>query len=287
MLEIRDIDKGIRIYGLKDFSLVHIFECGQAFRWNQIKANHYAGIAKGRYIELKEGKDYLDIVNTNRDEFYDIWFDYFDLKTDYSVIKAELSKKDEYLKGACEFGYGIRILKQEAFETLISFIISANNNIPRIKKCIESLCINYGEKIGGNQYSFPKAESLAKIDPDDIRIKTRTGYRADYISHAAKLFVDRPFNRDSFDGLTIEEGRKLVMDFKGVGPKVADCILLFSGSYMEAFPTDVWVERVMDKLYGLKNKKDIYTFVKNYFASLGGFAQQYLFYAIRENHLAN
>lgn len=285
MYKVEEMKKGIRVYGVKDFNPKHVFECGQCFRWNLNPMGHYCGVAGENYAEIKYSDGVLEIIGSTKEEFYTFWLDYFDLERDYSKIKGELSLKDEYMRRAIEFGKGIRILRQEPFETLVSFIISANNNIPRIKKCIENLCRNYGEKIKDDVYAFPKPHNLANVCENELSDCIKAGYRCNYIVEASRLFVEQPFSKESFQKIDIANARRFMRQYKGVGPKVADCILLFTGSYYNAFPVDVWVRKVMTNLYNVSTHKEIDEFVQEYFGSIAGFAQQYLFYAIREGFL--
>lgn len=285
MYKVEETIDGIIVHGIKDFVPEHVFECGQCFRWNKHPGGYYQGVASGKYAEVMVNDGVLTLKGVTKEEFYDFWFEYFDLGTDYSVIKDKLSSVDEYMEQAVSFGKGIRILNQDPFETLISFIISSNNNIPRIKKCIENLCRDYGTYIKEGFYTFPSASALAELSEEEISICTHAGYRCNYISEAAKLFEIKSFDRNMFSNMTIEEARKVLCTYKGVGPKVADCILLFIGAQNNAFPVDVWVRKVMSKLYGVETPKQIEGFQREYFRDLAGYAQQYLFYAVREGFI--
>lgn len=285
MYRVEDTNNGIKVYGIKDFKPKHIFECGQCFRWNLSPAGYYHGVANSRYVEIRYEENELEIVGAKKEDFNDFWINYFDLKRDYSKIKEELALKDEYLQASVLFGDGIRILCQDPFETLISFIISANNNIPRIKKCIESLCRGYGTKIKDEVYAFPTPEQLVDICEEELSAYIKAGYRSKYIVEATRTFIENPFSKENFEGFDIDEARGFMQQYKGVGPKVADCVLLFTGLYYNAFPVDVWVKKVMTNLYKVSTPKEINTFVQSYFGENAGFAQQYLFYAIREGFL--
>ncbi len=274
-----------KIYGIKDFSLKHIFECGQCFRWKPNTSGGYSGVAGGRYAEVYYEDNVLTIKGANIKDVNDFWFNYFDLARDYKSIKEELSGMDEFMEKAVKHGNGIRILNQEPFETLISFIVSANNNIPRISGIIEKLCSRYGNKIEDNVFTFPSPKELSNTEVCDVSECSKAGYRCGYIIDSAKMFSNKPFTPDDFKNCDVNEARKIMQTYKGVGPKVADCVLLFSGSRQDVFPVDVWVKRVMNKLYGVSSHKEINEFAMSYFGNLSGFAQQYLFYAIRENYL--
>lgn len=279
---IEDDDK-IILKDIKDFDPQHIFECGQAFRWNKEEDNSYTTIAYGKVLNVRKDNEDIILTGTNLDDFKNIWYNYFDLGRDYGLIKAELSK-DPILKEAISFGQGIRILNQDPFEIIISFIISANNQIPRIKKSIELIAKQYGEKIRDDYYSFPTAQALAQADPLDIREICRVGFRDVRIVQSSGLIASGQINfEDIFSG-TRDQGKEILMTLPGVGPKVSDCILLFAFDKDEAFPVDVWVKRVMEHFY-LKedtNVKLIGSHGARVFGKLAGFAQQYLFYYARE-----
>lgn len=277
-------DNRIVLKEMRNFDPKHIFECGQAFRWKVEDDNSYTTIAYGKVLNVKRENNDIIMNNTNLDDFYNIWYDYFDLGRDYDEIKEELSK-DPILKEAIRFGEGIRILNQEPFETIISFIISANNQIPRIKKSIELISRNYGEKIEGTEYySFPKAEKLAEAKPEDLKEICRVGFRAERIVETSKIIASGGLDINKIYELPKEEGKELLLKLPGVGNKVSECILLFAFKKSDAFPVDVWVKRVMEFFY-LKEDTDV-KLIGDYgaklFGSLAGFAQQYLFYYARE-----
>lgn len=280
-------DNQIVTKNMMDFEPKHIFECGQAFRWHVEEDDSYTAIHKSKVINVKrDGKDII-FSNTNMDDFENIWYDYFDLGRDYGEIKKELSK-DPILNEAIKFGEGIRILNQEPYETTISFIISANNQIPRIKRSIELISQKYGESIGsynGKEYfSFPSSEILASIDEKELEDNCKVGYRAKYIVNTSKMIKNKEIDLDKLFQLPTETAKEILMRLPGVGPKVSNCILLFSLNKNEAFPVDVWVKRIMESLYFKENTstKKISAYAEENFGSLGGFAQQYLFYYARE-----
>lgn len=267
---------------IKDFDPQHIFECGQAFRWKLEEDNSYTTIAYGKKLNVKREKDDIILSNTNKEDFDNIWYHYFDLKRDYGKIKKDLSK-DPILKEATKFGGGIRILNQEPFEMIISFIISANNQIPRIKKSIEIIAQEYGAK-NSDYYSFPTAEELSKAKAEDLRELAKVGFRDKRIVETSKMVLNGDIDLDKIFEMTRDEGKLELMTLPGVGPKVSDCILLFAFDKDEAFPVDVWVKRVMEHFY-LKeetNVKKIGDHGARLFGNLAGFAQQYLFYYARE-----
>ena len=221
------------------FNPTHIFECGQAFNFHKEEDGSYTAVFLNMIINLLEKDDYVLIRNVSLEDFYEYFYDYFDLGTDYGKIKEEFSN-DETLKLASDYGYGIRILNQEMFETVISFIISANNGITRIKKAVRIISERYGtyigEYMGRSYYSFPRPEVLAEVDPGDLREYARVGFRDVRIVKASQMIRDDylDFDRDmNLDSLDLKEK---LMEMPGIGPKVADCILLFTFHRRETFP---------------------------------------------------
>lgn len=278
---------------VEDFDLDQIFDCGQCFRWDRNDDGSYSGIAFGTPSRIKWYKDEkrLEIHNCGEKEFNDIWKKYFDLDRDYGQIKKYLSEHDEVIKSAIKYGSGIRILNQDKWETLLSFIISQNNNIPRIKKCINSLAENLGEKVGQYEgkeyYDLPSADTLASANLDDLA-PCRLGYRAKYLIETAKAV--KADGMESLYGLgnedvTAAEAVEALRKYCGVGPKVANCISLFSMGKIDSFPIDVWVRKVMNRLYGIDEKdvKKMVSIAQERFGNYGGIAQQYLFYYITHN----
>ena len=273
---------------LHDFNPVHTFMCGQCFRWDESDGG-FIGIAHGRAVLVKQTENGdVEIYNTTKKDFDVIWCDYFDFNTDYGAIKNTLSS-DDSLKKAIKFGGGIRILNQEPFECLISFIISTQNSIPRIKKIIAKMSELFGEKIefnGKTYYAFPTCEALAQLNESDLA-PLKVGYRAEYILDASKKVKNGEVDLNSLFDTDIQGARKELLKIKGVGPKVADCVLLFSLKKHGAFPIDVWIGRIMRSLYLGENAtmKEILKFSSEKFSDYAGFAQQYLFYYARENKL--
>ncbi|MBR5495844.1 MAG: DNA glycosylase [Oscillospiraceae bacterium] len=262
-----EISKKNIIIDAKDFDLEQTLDCGQAFRWEKVGNNVFEGIAKGRFLRISSKDGKIIFHNTSLQDFEQIWIEYFDLDTDYCAIKQKLCA-DKTLSVACDYAGGIRILRQDAWETVCSFIISQNNNIPRIKGIIARLCENFGQKIDGG-YAFPTAQALCDKSIEDLA-PLRAGFRAKYIIDTAQKFADNQIVCDEILSSELELARNILMKIKGVGPKVADCALLFGFYKLDAFPKDVWIKRVMEKYYpdGLPE------FAVEY----GGIAQQYLFH---------
>ena len=274
----------------ESFNPTHIFECGQCFNFNIEEDGSYTAVHLGRIINVLQKEDHVLIRNVSLDEFYEIFYDYFDLGTDYSAIREKLSK-NEILKTASDYGCGIRILNQEMFETVISFIISANNGITRIKNSIKIISERYGDYIGEymgrKYYAFPRPEVLAKVDPLELREFARVGFRDVRIVEASKMVADGYLDFDIDQTLSTEDLKEKLMQMPGIGPKVADCILLFTYHRRETFPVDVWIKRVMETLFIGHEvpKKLVDDYAREYFGKLAGYAQQYLFYYGREEKI--
>ncbi len=280
------MEKYVEIKGYSDdFVPKHIFECGQCFRFKEEKDGSYTIVAKGKVINVSGASDKIIIKNTTDEDFSDIWYDYFDLDTDYSEIKKTLSK-DAHLRKATEFGGGIRLLNQDLWESIVSFIISANNNIPRIQGIIERLSKKYGEKISAfndTYYSFPEIERMKEIKKEDLSF-LRAGYRDAYLEDAFAKISSGEVDLEKIKNATTSDAKKELLKIKGIGNKVADCILLFGNRRRETFPVDVWVKRSIGTLYSNEiDDMPIHEFAKNKFSDLAGYAQQYLFYYMREN----
>ena len=271
-------ENNIIIENPEHFSLSDTFDCGQCFRFGKTGADCFEGVAFGRYLKAfqKDNKIYLE---ANPEDFDNIWHNFFDIGRDYGKI-FEILRKDEILRKASDFCPGIRILKQEPFECLISFIISANNNIPRIKKTIERLCENFGEKItheNKNYYTFPAPEKIAGLNLEDLDV-LKSGFRAKYILGAAKKVADGEIDLDSVFKMTLDGGSEYLQQIKGVGAKIAACVLLFAYNKLEAFPIDVWIKRVLEKYYSIDFD------YRNTFGEYAGIAQEYLYYYERKNN---
>lgn len=255
----------------KNFDIRQTFLCGQCFRWAEAEDGSFSGIASGRYIRLSQEGNSVTLHGVSEQDI-PFWQEYFDLTTDYSEMIARLSA-DETLSLACKSSGGIRILRQEPFETLISFIISQNNNIPRISGIIGRLCESFGEKIEGG-YSFPTAEKLRGITPEQLA-PLRAGFRARYICDAVEKVNSGEVDFAEIQRLPLGEAREKLKLIIGVGDKVADCVLLFGFAKYDAFPRDVWVKRLMARFYpdGLPECTK----------GVEGIAQQYLFDYVRNN----
>ncbi len=286
-MKIYENKNTVILEGVSDFDPKHIFECGQCFRWKVQDDGSYTGVAKGRVINVSREGDTVYLKNTNLEDFNKIWKEYFDLDTDYAQIKNELRKMDEYLEKATEFGWGIRLLKQDPWEMIISFIISSNNRIPMIQKAIANLSREYGTYIGEydgvDYYDFPTPEQLNNASVEEIRACS-TGFRDKYIKSTTESVINNNDDVYEYFKLDTEDCRKELMKFNGIGPKVCDCIALFGMQKYDTFPVDVWVKRVMQEFYVEDDMSlpKIRKYAIDKFGELSGFAQQYLFYYARE-----
>ena len=274
MFNIEYFNGKILIKNIRNFDLEQTLDCGQAFRWCKGENGVWHGIAGKKYIEIYKENNDIVILNSTKEDFENFWYDYFDLECDYGKIINDLST-DDILKSACSYGSGIRILRQEPWEALCSFIISQNNNIPRIKGIIERLCENFGEKCG-NMYTFPDAEKIADLSVEDLSI-LKCGFRARYIIDAAKKVASGHINLEQLKSIDTDSAREKLMSITGVGPKVADCTLLFGLYRIDAFPKDVWIKRAMENLF----PNGLPECAQNYL----GIVQQYIFYYSRSGNL--
>ena len=277
----------IILHEYESFVISQTLECGQCFRFTQIGEENYIIVAYGKILNIY--CDGTDIVfkNTTEEEFNNIWYNYFDFGRNYNDIKKKISENDEILQKAVEYAPGIRILNQDRFECLISFIISQNNRIPMIKKVISNISKKYGRYIGSvdgeEYYAFPNPEELIKADEAGL-MECKTGFRAKYIIDAVQKVIHGEINLNA-DDMDTETLRKMLMTIKGVGPKVADCTMMFSFGRCETFPTDVWVKRIMSELYFNGREasvKEIHQKAEECFGDYAGYAQQYLFNYARQ-----
>lgn len=277
---------------IDSFKLEDIFECGQCFRWDRQEDGSYIGVIKNGVLKVsKQGKS-VAFEGVLEGDINSIVYDYFDLETNYNDFKDRLSKIDDNMKRSIEFGNGIRILNQDLWEMVISFIISANNNIPRIKGIINRISEKVGQKVtwnGKDYFLFPSPEELSKLSVADLRA-LGTGFRDKRIYNTTQMIINKEINLDSLIKIrSTEEIRNELLKLDGVGEKVADCILLFALHRFDTFPVDVWVRRVMNVLYihneeeAKVNKKQIREVAYSLFGEIEGIAQQYLFYWAREN----
>lgn len=269
------------------FNLKYTLECGQCFRWKN-NNDYYVGVIKDRVIKIRQDGDYIYVRSNEQKDLEKVIKEYFELEKDYSSIEKRIASLDDYVKKALKNTSGMRHLKQDFFETIISYIISANNNIPRISKSVNEISKRYGKKIefdNEEYYLFPTPEQLRDVTIDDYRA-CGVGFRDKYIYNTVKRINNKEIDLVKMHDMDTSSLRKELLSLMGIGPKVADCILLFSCGRQEVFPIDVWVERVMKKLYFNDeniSKKEILKYASDNFGNDAGIVQQHLFYNIREN----
>lgn len=266
-------NRGVEITLSDGFDLKNTFDCGQCFRWNENPDGSYTGIVQDKETRIFKDADTVIIENCTESDFLNLWKSYLDLDNDYDKIRAEIVNRCPELKCAVDSIDGIRILNQEPWEALCSFIISQNNNIPRIKGIVTRLCENFGEKCG-NGYSFPSADVIAKLTVDDLA-PLRSGFRARYIIDAAQKVSNGTVNLEKMRTTPIEDCRKELMQITGVGAKVAECTLLYGLHRLDAFPIDVWMKKALKTLFSGVNPEKI--------GEYAGVAQQYIFHYSRLN----
>lgn len=293
-------NNNVILHNIDSFNLDQTLDCGQCFRWEKLdeatatkyfneilpkltdnfSENQngniiaYQGIAFGRALTISQQGETIILHNCSKDDFYTIWYDYFDLATDYNTVRTQLSQLHPVLKEAQQYAPDIRILKQEPWEALCSFIISQNNNIPRIKGIINRLCTEFGEKLSDTHYAFPNAERLSKCSLEDLA-PLRSGFRAKYIIDASQKVASKEVDLEAISKLSTADTQKELMKIKGVGPKVADCTMLYGMGKKDCFPLDVWMKRAMEVLFPTLSPTD--------FGNNAGIAQQYIFHYSRMN----
>lgn len=247
--------------------------CGQAFRWKTNPDGSFHGVVKGKVTDIYQSENEIIFKNTSENDFLSVWQDYFDMNKDYKSLVAAFDS-DQYLKNAAEEYYGIRILHQEPWETICSFIISQNNNIPRIMGIVQRLCESFGDKIGENDYTFPSYEKIAALTCENLA-PLRAGFRSKYIIDAARKIASGEVDLHAIESMPMAEARLELKKIKGVGDKVAECSLLYGFKRYEAFPVDVWVKRLMSEWYSAGLPKCT--------ENIEGIAQQYLFHYRRNS----
>ena len=289
-MNIYSKDKDLIIEGLRDFDIEEILECGQCFHFTKLGDKKYELMAYGKYLMVAQQGDVLTLYNTSMEEYDCIWKKYFDIETDYGKIKQDILSIDSRLRDAIEAKPGIRILKQDFFETLISFIISQNKQIPHIKQIVHLISERYGNKIelsdGRSVYAFPTVEQLSSVSEEELR-ECKVGFRAPYIKRAVEMVASDEISKDKLLSMDVSEARQTLMTIKGVGEKVANCVLLFGLGFADTFPVDVWMKRIMEYMYfdGPQDKKVIEAYAMEKYGALAGYAQQYLFFYGREKGL--
>jgi len=266
----------VLISGIKNFNLAQILDCGQCFRWIG-EGGEYTGIAHGRQLQLVLNGDTLILRDVSLCDFEYIWKDYFDLSRDYCQLR-KLYSQDPSLVQAVDFSPGLRVMRQDPWETLITFILSQNSNIPRIKKMVASLCEHFGQALPCGSHAFPAPEALASPNPEALAA-VKTGYRAPYIIDAARRVAEGRLDLTALKAKPSDEIQKALIQIHGVGPKVAECVLLYGFSRVEVYPMDVWMKRIMANLYPAGFTEAL--------SPTAGIAQQYLFHYARTHQTAS
>lgn len=306
---------------VKDFNLKQTLECGQCFNFERLSDHEYIVTAKGKMLHVRQVKDELEFLNASQRDVEKIWIHYFDLNRDYGAIKRSIIKSAPELREIVEENGGIRILNQDYVETLISFIISQNKNITHIKQIVRAISAAHGKKVGkvdirdcdeaevGDEikkalscgmtereyFSFPETDALENLTVEELK-ELKTGFRAPYIRDAIEKICCKELSYEAIKDLDYHEAKEKLLKIKGVGDKVANCVLLFSLGKRNAFPVDVWINRIMENMYekdirkqfGTKKgdkitKEQIEAFAESKFGEYGGYAQQYLFIYARSN----
>ena len=266
----RECPEGFVLEGVRHFDLDAILNCGQAFRWDKIGESTFRGVAHGLCREVTQREDTLVFHGVTPEEFQAVWFDYFDFGRDYGTLKAAFGSHS-HLREAVMYSPGIRVLRQDGWEALCTFILSANNNIPRIKAATQRLCEHFGQAIPGG-FDFPSPGRLAALTPEDLA-PMRCGFRAKYIIDAARAVSEGRVDLAALYALPLPEAQAALQTIKGVGPKVAHCTLLFGFARVECLPVDVWISRALEAWFPQGLPEDV--------RKVAGIAQQYIFHYAR------
>lgn len=278
-MDMRPTKNGILLIKPPHFAPAPTLCCGQAFRWHPL-GKGYVGVVAGRVLHVCQRGEDVALWPCTPEDFEGLWRSYFALDTDYTAILTGLSG-DAFLEKCLAYGSGLRVLNQPPFETLISFILSANNNVRRIQGLVERLCRRYGRRLrgGGEHYAFPQPAALAAAQEADLRT-LGMGYRAPYVRDTAAAIAGG-YDLAALRTLPYEQAKRQLRALPGVGPKVADCVLLFSLGFSQAFVQDVWINRVLDQVYNACGDAAARERVKVQFGANAGILQQYMFYFAR------
>ena len=261
-----------------NFDLKATVTCGQIFRFIE-EDDSFTIVIKDRIINLKEDGDYIIIESSKEEDLENIILDYFDLNTDYRKIEEEIIKKDSKIKEAIDFSKGLKMIHQDPFETLIAYIISQNNRVPSIANALNLLSMNYGEKIifkGKEYYLFPSIEKLSNLSVEDFR-SCKVGFRDKYLFEIIECINNKELELDKIYDMTGDEALKYLVGFKGIGMKVASCILLFAYQKFDVYPVDTWVKKFMKEDYNIEGEQKIREFTNKTYGKYSGLAIQYMF----------
>lgn len=291
-MKVYEQNNRVILENVSNFNLDRILGYGEGNRWNKEDDGSYTGVVKGKILNVAQDDKKVYFNNTDLKDFQNIWFEYFDLDRDYNEINNKLKSMDNYISRAVDYLRGMRILNQDEWEMMITFIISANNSMTMLQKVVENLSEKFGDYLGEYKgrkyYAFPTPKQLSLASLEDIR-SCKTGYRDKYIKSAADNIVNNDINIYKFKELNTEKCIEELKKFDGVGAKVADCIALFGMKKYDTFPMDVWMKRIMKEFY-IKEDMSVEKIRKysiDKFGELSAFVQQYLFHYVREVGLDN
>lgn len=269
----------IKIKIEKPFKLEDTITCGQIFRFFKMEDGSFDIILKDRVINVYEKNNYLYVSSNNEDDLKSVVMNYFDLDNDYSKINEYLLKQDKKLDDAINFSKGLMMIKQDPFETIMEYIISANNSVPSIASALNNIALKYGKKVIFNDkeyYLFPQYKDLKDVKENDLR-ECKVGFRDKYLKAMIDKLNNNELDLDSFYNMDTKEALDKLMENIGIGPKVASCILLFAYQKYDVFPVDTWVKKVMKKEYNIEGEKNIRAFASITYGKYSGIAIQYLF----------
>lgn len=261
------------------FDIDSTITCGQIFRYDIEDDNSYTVILPDRVINIKKVNDELIVNSSNNDNLEEVVKEYFDLNRDYDSINEELLKKDKSLKKIIDLSYGLKVMNEPKLEALISYMLSTNNSVPNIKKALDNISKMFGKKVIFNNkeyYLFPELESLVKATPKDFR-EAKFGFRDEYTCDIVHKIYNKEFDLDLIDNLNSKEAMDYLMTQKGIGIKVASCILLFSYKRQDVFPVDTWVKKFMKDEYNIEGIDNINNFIYDKYGEYSGLVIQYIF----------
>ena len=269
----------IKIKIEKPFKLEDTITCGQIFRFFKMKDGSFDVILKDRVINVYEKNNYLYASSNNEDDLESVVMNYFDLDNDYDKINEYLLSHDKKLESAVNFSKGLMMIKQDPFETIMEYIISANNSVPSIASALNNIALKYGKKVMFNDkeyYLFPQYKDLKDVKENDLR-ECKVGFRDKYLKAMIDKLNNNELDLDSFYNMDTKDALDKLMENIGIGPKVASCILLFAYQKYDVFPVDTWVKKVMKKEYNIEGEKNIRAFASITYGKYSAVAIQYLF----------